>query len=166
MYICTTAHIKSSNNPHRPTFCSLPYSSILLLVCLFLHIITHSSLLLQLRNSAQLCRHSIDTHYRKHITRDCYLLLCDVITHGQAARTQAKHCTSIVVWRHWPCASCMATEKTLLQYCWPCVCMCGWFLAMDIQITISTLKQKKKELRDFSLKANYTDRTIAGYWRS
>jgi hypothetical protein len=30
------------------------------------------------------------------------------------------------------------TKKTLLQYCWPCVC-CGRYLAMDLHVTINFL---------------------------
>jgi hypothetical protein len=37
------------------------------------------------------------TSVTENSSRDCYLLLCDVNTHAQAARTQRKHWSSIVV---------------------------------------------------------------------
>jgi hypothetical protein len=46
----------------------------------------------------------------------------------------ATHC---VVWRHFTCARCRDTKKTLLLYCWPCVCVCCELcLTMSLHVTI------------------------------
>jgi hypothetical protein len=57
-------------NLHRLISCTHPYSSSLLLACLLLLPLTaHSfSLLFELRSSTHLCRRSINTPHRKHIT--------------------------------------------------------------------------------------------------
>lgn len=56
-----------------------------------------------------------------------------------SAQSYSKYITcslsTIVVWCHCTCASCMDTEKTLLQYCWLHVC-CGHCIAMDFHVTV------------------------------
>jgi hypothetical protein len=135
-YHCTTVYIKSSNH----TLSLLLYSSSLLLVCLLLPLTIHSSsLLLQIQNSAHLCRCSMDLHHRKHLSRDCYPAsplacwldlqkthhviakhcCCDATTRVQATRTQIKHHSSTVC--------------------------CGQHLAMDLHVTIFS-KEKCRTL--------------------
>jgi hypothetical protein len=93
-----------------------------------------SSLLLRLRNSADLCRRSTDTVYRKHMSRDGYP--ASPLAHWLLpAENMSRDSYPLLWWRHFTCASCTGRKKVRLLYCWPCVC-CGRCLAIDIHVTL------------------------------
>jgi hypothetical protein len=72
--------------------------------------------------------------YGKHMSRDGYPA-SPLASWLQPTENMSRDSYLLLWRRHCTCASCTDTKKTLLLYCWPCVC-CGLCLAMDLHVTI------------------------------